>query len=346
MSQRKINKHRRPTLRSLAQQLNIHVSTVSRVLNGTEVEARRAASPEMIERIRKLAYELNYRPNQQAIGLKTSKTSLIGVIIPRLTDLVVATIYEGIDKGAKDNRYLTYVGATLDIPERQAQLCEILLDQNVEGLIFGDARSDNIVFLDEIAFRNIPIVLVSRRVPGHCSVTCDDHKGGRLAAEHLIQLGHEKIAIFAGEPYASTGRDRTAGFIEYCKEQGIHIPQHWILHGGFDTTSGRILGEQLFSGYKEKPTAIFTVNDFVAIGVMGALRDHKIHAGHDVAVVGYNDTPLAAELPISLTSIRSPMYQMGYRSVELLLDKINGGDPESEMLEPILYVRESSQPKR
>lgn len=346
MSQRKTNPHRRPTLRSLAQLLNIHVSTVSRVLNGTEEEARRAASPEMIARIRKLADELKYRPNQQAIGLKTSKTNLIGVLIPRLTDLVVATIYEGIDKGAEDNRYLTYVGATLDIPERQSQLCEILLDQNVEGLIFGDARTDNIAFVDGIAQRNIPIVLVSRHVTGHCSVTCEDHKGGRLAAEHLINLGHKKIAVLAGEPYASTGQDRTEGFIDYCREQGIYIPHQWILHGGFDTSSGRQLGEQLFSGDKEKPTAVFAVNDFVAIGLMGALRDNNLQVGQDVAVVGYNDTPLAAELPIGLTSVRSPMYQMGYRSVELLLKKINGCNPASEKLEPVLYIRESSQPKR
>lgn len=344
MSQSKTYTRQRTTLRSLAEHLKIHVSTVSRVLNGTEAEARSAASPEMIERIKQLAIQQNYRPNRQAIGLKTRKTRLIGVILPRLTDLVVAMIYEGIDAGAKDNQYLTFVGITLDIPERQIQLCETALDQNVEGLLIADARIDNATFLDEIVRRNIPKVLVSRHAPGHCSVTCDDYKGGQIAADHLVGLGHKKICVFAGEPYATTGHDRTQGFIDRCAELGVDIPPPSIIHSGFDTKSGRALGERIFSGKQEKPTAIFAVNDFLAIGLLGALRDCGIQVGQDVAVVGFNDTPIAGELPIGLTSIRSPMYQMGYRSVELLLQTINGGSPKSELLEPILCVRESSDP--
>lgn len=335
---------KRATLRSLAESLGIHVSTVSRVLNGTDAEARRAASPEMVARIKGLAKQLNYRPNRQAIGLKTSKTRLIGVILPRLTDLVVATIYEGIDAGATDNRYLTFVGITLDLPERQRQLCETALDQNVEGLLIADARMDNLAFLKEVARRNIPTVLVSRHAPTHCSVTCDDYKGGQIAADHMVELGHRKICVFAGEPYATTGYDRTQGFIHRCAELGIDIPPRWIIHSGFDTKSGRAAGEQLFSGTQDKPTAIFAVNDFLAIGLLGALRDSGIQVGRDVAVVGFNDTPIAGELPIGLSTIRSPMYQMGYRSVELLLARIKGEQPQSEFLEPTLCVRESSNP--
>lgn len=344
MAKRDDGPRTRITLRSLAEQLNIHVSTVSRVLNGTEEEARAAASPDMIRCIRQLAEELNYRPNRQAIALKTRKTRLIGVGLPRLTDLVVATIYEGIDTGAQDNDYLTFVGTTFDIPSRQVQLCQTALDQNVEGLILGDARIDNVDFLNDLTRKNIPLVLVSRHVPGHCAVTCDDIRGGELAAEHLIELGHHDIAVFTGEAYASTGDDRTRGFIRRCRELGVDIPDEWVLHGGFDTTSGRALGEKLLSDRQKKPSAIFAVNDFLAIGLMGALRDHGIQVGRDIAVVGFNDTPLAAELPISLTSIGSPMHQMGYRSVELLLEIINGGHPESELLEPTLYIRESSDP--
>lgn len=344
MSQSKNYTRQRPTLRSLAEHLKIHVSTVSRVLNGTEEEARSAASPEMIVRIKQLAVQQNYRPNRQAIALKTRKTRLIGVILPRLTDLVVAMIYEGIDAGAQDHQYLAFVGITLDLPERQIQLCETALDQNVEGLLIADARIDNVNYLNEITKRNIPTVLVSRHSPGHCSVVCDDYKGGQIAAEHLIQLGHRNIYIFAGEPYATTGHDRTQGFIQRCAELGVDIPQHAIIHSGFDTKSGRQLGERIFSASKEKPTAIFAVNDFLAIGLLGALRDCGIQVGQDVAVVGFNDTPIAGELPIGLTSIRSPTYQMGYRSVELLLQAINGGSPKSEFLEPVLCVRESSSP--
>lgn len=347
MPQKRIKTVRsRTTLRSLAAQLGVHVSTVSRVLNGTPDEARRAASQEVIERIQNLARELNYRPNRQAIGLKTSQSRLIGVVVPRLTDLVLATIYEGIDAAAKDSKYLTFVGTTLDVPESQTEFCEMALDQSVEGLIIGDARVDHVGYLDDLARRNIPLVLVSRHAPSHCSVTCDDVLGGRMAADHLVQLGHTRIALLAGEPYATTGLDRAAGFLQICKELDIHIPPQWIINSGFDTLSGRAVGERLFaSGGGDLPTAVFAVNDFLAIGLMGALRDCGLQVGHDVAVVGFNDTPIASELPIALTSIGSPMEKMGYRGIELLLEIIAGGQPESERLEPTLFVRESSQPR-
>src|SRR3546814_3238199 len=165
-----------------------------------------------------------------------------------------------------------------------------------------------------------------------------------MAADHLFQLGHKKICLFAGEPYATTGHDRSEGLFQRCAELGVDITPHWSIHSGFDTKSGRAAGELLFSGSKEKPTAIFAVNDFLAIGLLGALRDSGIQVGRDVAVVGFNDTPIAGELPIGLSTIRSPMYQMGYRSVELLLETIKGGRPKSEFLEPTLCVRESSNP--
>ncbi|HYG41380.1 MAG TPA: substrate-binding domain-containing protein, partial [Bordetella sp.] len=117
----------------------------------------------------------------------------------------------------------------------------------------------------------------------------------------------------------------------------------WILHGPFDTRAGRLAGEKLFSQAR-KPTAVFAVNDFLAIGLMGAVRDCGLVPGHDVAIVGFNDTPLAAELPISLTTIRSPMHAMGYRGMELLLDRINGARPESERLAPQLMIRRSTDP--
>ncbi|MGB6009079.1 LacI family DNA-binding transcriptional regulator [Castellaniella sp.] len=332
----------RVTLRSLAAALDVHVSTVSRVLNGTQTEARSAASPEMIQRIRELAQSLNYRPNPQATGLRTRKTRTIGVLLPRLSDLVVATIYEGIDEAAMNHRYFTFVSSTLDDPQRQMQLGETALARNVEGLIVGDARTDTQTFINELAARDIPLVLVSRRAPGHCSVTCDDPKGGWIAAEHLLGQGHRDIAVLAGEPFASTGVDRTAGFLACCAAHGISIPAQWIVHSHFDTQSGRRAGDTLLASSR-KPTAIFAVNDFLAIGLMGALRDHGMRAGKDVAVIGFNDTPLAAELPISLSSVRSPMREMGYRSLELLLQKLDGAQPEPELLEPTLIVRASSQ---
>lgn len=333
----------RTTLRSLANQLNIHVSTVSRVLNGTAEDARSAASEQVIERIRRLAQQENYRPNHQAIGLRTRKTKMVGVLVPKLSDIVVATIYEGIDAAAKKHNYFTFVSSTYDIPERQEQLAEAMLAHNVEGLIIADSRMDTTAYMEQLRARDIHVVLVSRRAPGYTYVVCDDYKGGQLAAEHLLSLGHKKVAVLSGEPYTSTGVDRTAGFIDYCASRGVTIPAEWIVNSAFDTRSGRIAADALLSA-AELPTAIFAVNDFIGIGLMGALRDRGIRPGEQMAVIGYNDTPLAAELPVSMSSIQSQMHNMGYRGMEFLINKLNGQHPDPELLEPTLIVRESSGP--
>lgn len=162
------------TLSSLARLLNVHVSTVSRVLNGSDEDAKSAAAPETVQRIRDLAKQLNYRPNPNAIGLRTQRTRTIGVLVPQLSDIVVAMIYEGIDAAAVHANYQTFVSNTQDIPARQRELGESALARRVDGIMFADARLDDPYFIDEIAKRGIPMVLVSRRLGQHCSVTCDD----------------------------------------------------------------------------------------------------------------------------------------------------------------------------
>ncbi|PVX79863.1 substrate-binding domain-containing protein [Paraburkholderia unamae] len=262
--------------------------------------------------------------------------------VPRLSDLVLAIIYEGIDDAADAAGYMTFVANTHDDAQRQRLLGEAALHRNVEGLIFADARRDETAFIDELAKRGVPMILVSRHQGRkYCSITCDDLAGGKMAADHLVALGHRDFAVLAGEQYSSSGWDRCVGFVERCKALGVEIRPDSILHGPFDTAAGREAGEQLCAR-KRKPTAIFAVNDFLAIGVMGALRDSGMQPGRDVALVGFNDTPLAAQLPIGLTSVRSPMHPMGFRAMELLVKQLGGEKPKSERLRPELIVRMSS----
>ncbi|HEX4247353.1 MAG TPA: substrate-binding domain-containing protein [Pseudonocardia sp.] len=332
------------TLRTLAERLGLHVSTVSRVLHAKPDEQLRAASEATVARIRTLADELGYQPNPHATSLRTRRSNLVGVLVPRLSDIVLATIYEGIEESAAEHGLSTFVTNTRDIPAAQRARTEMVLARRVDGMIFGDAYVDG-RFLDEVAARGVPFVLVSRRAGRHVSVTCDDYHGGRLAAEHLLERGHRSVAVIAGEPYASTGIDRTAGFVDTYREAGLRIPPERILHSPFDARGGRLAAEKLLSRDApggRPPTAIFAVNDFAAIGALGAARDLGLLAGTDLAVVGFNDTPLAAELPIALTTIRSPMHEMGRRGMELLVKLIRGDEVAAERLRPELMVRASS----
>lgn len=332
--------NRPTTLQAIARELGLHVSTVSRVLNGPASDSSRAASQATIQRIRRLAAERDYHPNPHAKSLRTQHSNLIGVLVPRLSDLVLATIYEGIEEAAVDLGLSTFVTNTGDRPENQRARTQIIVDRRVDGLIFGDAHIDG-GFLHEVAEQGLRFVLTNRRVPGFPSVTCDDYMGGRLVADHLLELGHERVAVIAGATYASTGVDRTAGFVDRCREVGVEITPERIVHSTFDTAGGRVAAEEILSAQRP-PTALFVVNDFTAIGAIGAARDRGLRIGRDLAIVGFNDVPLAAELPVPLTSVRSDMHEMGRRATHMLAQVLAGEEVTSERLVPTLVAREST----
>ncbi|MCQ0017592.1 LacI family transcriptional regulator [Actinomadura madurae] len=171
------DRQRPATLRTIAQAAGVDVSTVSRVLNGSAEDAQRAASRETADEIRRWAARLNYRPNPHATSLRTARSNLVGVLVPRLSDLVLATIYEGVEDAAARHGLTTFVMNSHDRPEQQRVRTELALSRRVDGLVFGDAHTDA-AFLDEIAERRIPFVLVSRHAGRHPAVTCDDHLGG------------------------------------------------------------------------------------------------------------------------------------------------------------------------
>jgi LacI family transcriptional regulator len=327
------------TLRIIAEEIGVSVSTVSRVLKAEGDSATRWASADTVARIRAVAKEREFRPNPHAASLRTARSGLVGVLVPRLQDFVLATIYEGIEEAATENGYSTFVTNSLDDPANKAARTEMMLQRRVEGMIFGDAH-DQDPFLAEIAARGIPFVLVSRRSGDYLSVTCDDLLGGELVGRHLVEAGRRDLAVLAGLPFASTAIERTKGAVDAFEAAGLHVPPERIEWGPFDAAGGRQAAEKLLAS-EPYPDAIFATNDFAAIGALGVLRDRGLRVPDDIALIGYNDTPLIAEMPIPLTTVRSPMHQMGRRGMELLIEVLGGGTPESERLDPTLVVRES-----
>lgn len=332
---------RRPmTQRMIAEEVGVSITTVSRVLNPAESQPERWASAETITAILGAAERNGYRRNPHAASLRTARSNVIGVLVPRLQDFVLATIYEGIEEAASEVGISTFVTNSLDDPELQRTRTQSMLDRRVDGLIFGDAHLDD-PFLDELAEQGVQFVLTSRRLAAHTSVTCDDLVGGRLVADHLLEIDRHNVAILAGLPFASTARERTQGLVDRFHEAGIEIPEHRIVYNGFDAAAGREATAKIFAR-KPYPDAIFATNDFAAIGAMGTLRDKGLQIPDDVALIGYNDTPLAASISIPLTTIRSPMHEMGRRTFRTLQRKLAGEEVTSERLAPELVVRTSS----
>lgn len=330
---------RRATLKTIAELTGLHVSTVSRVLNGTTAGAR-SASEATAERVRQVASEVGYVPDIQAAGLRKQSSRLIGVVMARLTDQVLASIYEGVEQSATRHGFQTMVSNSWDDPATRQAHVEMLLSRRVDAMMFGDAHVDG-GFVGEFAARGVPFVLINRRAADHPSVTCDDYEGGRLAAEHLFALGHRRVGVLAGLPYASNGIDRTAGFAGYFAERGHPLPPERIVHASFDSAGGAAGTERLLAD-GPRPTGIFAVSDFAAIGAMGVLRRRGLLPGRDVAVVGFNDVPIAEQLIVPLTSVHNPMYEVGARGVDLLIKVMRGEPVESVLLAPELRVRASS----
>jgi LacI family transcriptional regulator len=184
-------------------------------------------------------------------------------------------------------------------------------------------------------------VLVNRRLHGHLSVTTHDVRGGDLAAEHLVELGHRDVGVIAGPAYASTCVERTHGFVHRFLRAGVAIPADQIMESRADAEGGYEAARELLS---RNPglTALFAINDFAAIGAMGAAREAGRVPGQDIAIIGYNDIPLARFLPQPLTSVRSPMFEMGQHAASALIGVLDGATVDSELMEPQLSVREST----
>lgn len=328
------------TQRMIAKQVGVSVTTVSRVLRDRDRDPNPWASPATVAAILAAAQRGGYRRNPHAASLRTSRSDLIGVLVPRLQDFVLATIYEGIDELARERGIATFVTNSFDDRALQHIRTQQMLDRRVDGLIFGDAHLDD-PFLDELASQGVRFVLTSRHAGNHLAVTCDDLSGGRMVADHLVSLGRRDVAVLAGLPFASTAQERTQGLIDGLRAAGIEVPQHRVIFNGFDAAAGRAAAEQVFST-RPFPDAIFATNDFAAIGAMGVLREHGLSIPDDVALVGYNDTPLAGSIAVPLTTVCSPMHEMGRRAMATLLELLAGHDAESARLSPELIIREST----
>lgn len=333
----------RATLRTISSLAGVHVSTVSRALASSTPSGIRVASADTVQRIREIASEVGYVRNPIAAGLRSNRTGTIGVLVPRLTDFVLADIYEGIESGAEEAGSLTIVTNTHDSEEERLRRAEMLLARRVDGLILGDARLRDDVLLEYLEKRSVPFVLVSRRSGEYPSVTCDDEMGGRLAADHLLALGHRDVAVIAGEPYASTGIDRLSGFRRQFASADAPVADDHVIHTGFDVTAGH---EAMTRALHQFPTlsAVFVVNDFAAIGAMGAAQEAGRTPGQDIAIIGFNDVSVAKDLPITLTTIRSPLRDLGKRAAYELANLLESGHAASVRLAPELKARASTMP--
>lgn len=326
----------RITMTQLAQLAGLDVSTVSRALRG---DRSRVASA-TIERVEQLAAEHGFQPDAVAAALRTGRTKVLGVLVPTMTDVAYAQMLEGIAQQASLRGYLAMTTVTGSAKRTRNAAVASLVGQRVDGIIVADSTVGS----------GAPTALVSSATPflfalrgvGHqLGVVADDTLGGRLVAEHLLDRGHRDVAVVAGPTNATTSRRRLSGFREVIRRAGVELGADRVVHADWGVAEGHAAMAELL-GHGLRPTAVFSLNDYNAIGASRALQNSALEVGRDVALVGYNDISISAELPVPLSSVHNNLETVGRLAVDSILSLIDGHEPPSQTVAPRLIVRESS----
>jgi LacI family transcriptional regulator len=332
------------TLRDVARVAGVHPATVSRALNE---ETRSLVNADTARRVLKAAEELSYQPNPIARGLKTNRSYTIGVLIPDLTNPLFPPILRGIEDRLEKAGYTPLTANTDNDPERELLDSQTMRARQVDGIIAATARRDHRLH-DALLEAGIELVLVNRRqeeLPVS-SATADDRMGMRLSVEHLLALGHTRIAHLAGPLDYSTGLDRHESFFETMRSAGLDPdPELVVVAEAFTEPEGARLCDQLM-GRGRDFTAIAAGNDLLALGCYDVLAERGVRCPEELSVAGFNDMPFAARFQPPLTTIHIPHYEIGAAAAELMLERLQDGEspPREIRLEPSLVARGSTAP--
>lgn len=308
------------TIQDIARMAGVSKATVSRVLNHNP-----SVNPEIKARVMRIVQEYDFVPNVTATGLASGKTPLVGVLAPPLTWAGVSEILRGVSEYVEDTSYEIVLYSISFDRNHFDVLDRILSMRMISGLlaILPGKLSRHII---EHFQQGLPLVMIDdQEKPDNVPwVGIDNVSSGYEATRHLLELGHRRIAYIHGPLDYSCTLDRYQGYAQALQDAGITPDPTLVFYGRFDTPSGRECAEELFSRDRSAwPTAIFAGNDQMAYGVLQVAEQQGIQIPEDIALVGFDDDLLASHLRPSLTTIRQPFSQIGYKAIELLLTMID-----------------------
>ncbi|MFF5265070.1 LacI family DNA-binding transcriptional regulator [Actinomadura viridis] len=333
---------RRVTLADVARKARVDKAVVSRVVNNDPLLNIR---PETRARVVAALKELDYRPNVAARSLRTARAGTVGLFIPDFANPVYAEIITGAETAAATRGCALMVGSSTVGDGRAQSYLDLLGQGRVDGLLLaGGAITDE--EQATLADRGLPWLFVNRRGGGGRHVILDDGLAARMAVEHLLELGHRRIAHVGGPTGADTAHRRREGYVEALRAGGLEEDTRLIVGGTYGPDGGAQAVRRLLDA-PEPPTAIFVANVSSAIGVLSALRAHGLSVPREVSVVAVHDLPLAEHLIPPLTTVRMPLRALGARATELLLTVPPDRPVEEVVRDPIeLVVRQSTAPPR
>lgn len=327
-------------LKDIAEYLNISVSTVSRVINNKD-----RVDDMTREKVLKALKQFEYHPNEIARSLKSKNTKAIGVIVPDISNNYFAMVIKGIEAVIRQHGYYVIICNSDADLEKEEEYTNLLYKRSISGLIIaiGGRKAD---FLDLYKKSNIPVVFIENlpRVEGNYDyVTVDNVKAIRELTNHLINIGHRKLAMITGPLKESVSEERLAGWKKALVEHNISIKKRWIGIGDFTKESGyKIM--QGFLKHEEVPTAIIAANNFLGYGAMHAIMDAGLKIPDDIALVCFDAIDFVGLIKPQLTSIIQPAEDIGKIAGEIIMRKIQHFGTkvvEKIILEPKLEIKES-----
>lgn len=328
------------TIREVAESAGVSYATVSHVINNTRV-----VTQETRERVLAAMAALNYRPNALARSLRQGKTNTLGLVLPDSANPFFAEISRGIEDEAFKKGYSVFFCNTELDTQRELFYVDVLSKKQVDGIIFV-AVGDQADSLDFLLRQNMPVVMIDRDLPNvQVDAVLTDHQlGGFLATQHLIELGHKRIACIAGPSTITPSAERMTGYRKALEQANLPYDEKMIIRGDYHAQSGMEITNAILK-MDPRPTAIFALNDLMALGALRAAAEAGCSVPRDLAVVGYDDLELAKFTTPPLTTIAQPKKEIGIQAISLLVDRISRKSlsPSRLILAPELIVRRSTK---
>ncbi|MGM9488138.1 LacI family DNA-binding transcriptional regulator [Ideonella sp. YS5] len=324
------------TLQQVAERAGVSPSTVSRILNGTAV-----VSPDKHKAVSDAIAQLGFVPNPVARGLAGGRTLSVGVVTQAIDSPFYGGALRGIEDTLQPAGYMPLFASGQWDAMAEKQCVDVLRSRRVDGLIVLTGRMSDSAL--EAVAASLPVVITGRRLvaPDLFSLDFDDEAGARMAAEHLLQLGHRRIVFIRGDPLHPDAQARERGFRAALSAAGVPVDEALVLDGNYLEESGLHSVERLLEtgpGF----TAIFASNDQMGVGAALALYRRGLRIPQDVSLIGFDDLPSSAYTVPPLTSVRQPIYDLGRLAAAAMLELLAGRSPTVLLPPPRLVVREST----
>ena len=332
------------TIKDIARETGFSVATVSMVLNNKN----RRIPQVTVDSIKKTATEMNYRPNALAVALITNRTHTIGLIIPDNSNSFFASLSKNIEASARKSKYNVIYGNSDNKIQRDIEYFNLFVDRGVDGVIFAKSQAkteaENDKLMQMIKESNIPVIFIDRNIGEYKnkSVVLNHKKGGYLATNYLLKLGHEKIGCVVGSLTLNSSKERLEGYKKAIEEYSIPFDESLIYEGDYDVESGV---KALPLMIEKKVTGIFAFADMIACGIYKEARNRNISIPNDLSVVGFDNLFFSDILVPPLTTINQPISDMAQESVRKLIEMIEKTHKSccenDSIFEPTLIIRES-----